>query len=42
MNKILKEIDLDYEWILLIREAKELGMTIEEIRLFLKEAKRFT
>ncbi|MEN2467720.1 MULTISPECIES: anti-repressor SinI family protein [Ornithinibacillus] len=32
-------IGLDYEWILLIKEAKKQGMTVEEIRLFLAEAK---
>ncbi|WP_342665481.1 anti-repressor SinI family protein [Paucisalibacillus globulus] len=32
-------LKLDYEWIKLIKEAKNLGMTVEEIRLFLAEAK---
>ncbi|WP_236687140.1 anti-repressor SinI family protein [Ornithinibacillus californiensis] len=37
-----KVTGLDYEWILLVKEAKNQGMTVEEIRLFLIEAKRYT
>ncbi|MFS0674187.1 anti-repressor SinI family protein [Ornithinibacillus sp. 179-J 7C1 HS] len=37
-----KEISLDYEWILLIKEAKKQGITLEEVRLFLAEAKKHT
>nr|WP_084288134.1 anti-repressor SinI family protein [Paucisalibacillus globulus] len=39
MNKVKNGLKLDYEWIKLIKEAKNLGMTVEEIRLFLAEAK---
>ncbi|MGE8206874.1 anti-repressor SinI family protein [Heyndrickxia sp. NPDC080065] len=33
--KECKDIDLDREWIELLLEAKKLGLTIEDIRLFL-------
>jgi hypothetical protein len=42
LNKISSQIELDYEWVALIIEAKKLGMSIEEIRLFLSEAKQHT
>lgn len=31
---------IDYEWVNLIKEAKELGMTLDEIRLFLSNAEQ--
>lgn len=35
-----KQLDqLDIEWVALIKEAKALGISIEEIRLFLTESK---
>lgn len=37
MNVVIKEKHLDVEWIRLIKEAKHLGLTTEEIRHFLKE-----
>jgi DNA-binding transcriptional MerR regulator len=39
LNEVGKGLKLDYEWIILIKEAKNIGMTIEEIRLFLTTAK---
>lgn len=33
------DLELDQEWVKLITEALELGITIEEIRQFLKEPK---
>lgn len=36
----MKNIKLDSEWIELIKAAKELGLTIEEIKEFLKGAKK--
>lgn len=36
MNVVMNEEHLDIEWIALIKEAKDLGLTREEIRLFLK------
>lgn len=29
-------LDLDYEWVLLLKEAKQLNMRKEEIRIFFK------
>ncbi|RDW17004.1 hypothetical protein CWR48_15480 [Oceanobacillus arenosus] len=37
MVNTIEDIVLDYEWISLIQEAKVLGITIEEIRLFLDD-----
>lgn len=34
----IREQTLDQEWVSLIQTARELGMTIEEIRKFLAEA----
>ncbi|WP_083443544.1 anti-repressor SinI family protein [Ornithinibacillus contaminans] len=42
MDKVVKDVNLDYEWVLLIKEAKDLGMSVEEVRLFLIEAKQTT
>ncbi|GGA67075.1 anti-repressor SinI family protein [Ornithinibacillus halotolerans] len=39
MSKVIDVVKLDLEWIQLIREAKELGMSIEDVRTFLTEAK---
>lgn len=35
MKKTTDIITLDYEWVLLIKKAKELGITVEEIRHYL-------
>ncbi|ASN04708.1 anti-repressor SinI family protein [Virgibacillus necropolis] len=37
MIKIVKQVGLDNEWVELLQEAKSLGITIEEVRLFLNE-----
>ncbi|HAM81668.1 anti-repressor SinI family protein [Ornithinibacillus bavariensis] len=42
LNKTVSKTELDYEWVALIIEAKKLGMSIEEIRLFLLEARQHT
>lgn len=34
-----EEVCYDQEWVHLIKEAKEIGLTKEETRLFLKEKK---
>ncbi|AXI10031.1 DNA-binding anti-repressor SinI [Oceanobacillus sp. 143] len=39
MVNTIEDIVLDYEWITLIKEAKVLGITIEEIRLFLNDVR---
>jgi DNA-binding transcriptional MerR regulator len=38
MEKTADRVVVDEEWLLLIAKAKNLGITIEEIRMFLKEA----
>lgn len=37
MENTMQETALDFEWVELMKEAKALGLTIEEIRLFLTE-----
>ncbi|NAP01169.1 DNA-binding anti-repressor SinI [Halomonas sp. MG34] len=37
MEKIVEKLSLDGEWIELIKRAKNLGITTEEIRQFLKQ-----
>ena len=32
-----KEYELDYDWLQMILEAKEIGMTMEEIRVALND-----
>lgn len=39
MNTFI-DMNFDQEWIALIIEAKELGMTADEIRLFLQSGER--
>lgn len=34
------KVDLDEEWKELILEARELGLTVDQIRTFLKKAKQ--
>ncbi|MEC5422877.1 anti-repressor SinI family protein [Virgibacillus sp. C22-A2] len=38
MENTVEQTALDYEWINLLKEAKHLGLTVEEIRLYLLEA----
>ncbi|MFS0750786.1 anti-repressor SinI family protein [Oceanobacillus sp. 1P07AA] len=35
MDKTLHSVKVDQEWVRLIKQAKELGLTIEEIRQFI-------
>ncbi|PXY55186.1 anti-repressor SinI family protein [Virgibacillus profundi] len=37
MEKTAENITLDREWIKLMMEAKTLGLTVDEVRLFLAE-----
>ncbi|WP_404454347.1 anti-repressor SinI family protein [Virgibacillus necropolis] len=37
MVKTVNQTDLDYEWVELLQEAKSIGITVEEVRLFLNE-----
>ncbi|WP_143469650.1 DNA-binding anti-repressor SinI [Lentibacillus sediminis] len=36
MEKTIKDAAIDYEWAVLIAEAKIIGMTTEEVRQFLQ------
>ncbi|MFD2629184.1 anti-repressor SinI family protein [Oceanobacillus kapialis] len=38
MEKIVEQVSLDREWVELIKRAKHLGMTPEEIRQFLQQS----
>ncbi|WP_156960099.1 anti-repressor SinI family protein [Oceanobacillus manasiensis] len=38
MEKIVEQVSLDGEWVELIKRAKNLGMTTEEIRQFLQQS----
>ncbi|NMH75280.1 DNA-binding anti-repressor SinI [Bacillus sp. RO2] len=40
MAVVVEYIDLDLEWVELILEAKDLGISDEEIRRFFEEAKQ--
>jgi DNA-binding transcriptional MerR regulator len=40
MQGTVKQAALDCEWVNLIKSAKTLGITMEEIREFLKEAEK--
>ncbi|GAB3804982.1 anti-repressor SinI family protein [Virgibacillus kimchii] len=40
MQSTVKKIALDDEWVRLIKSAKTLGITTEEIREFLEEAEK--
>lgn len=39
MNVEIKDERLDLDWIELMREAKALGLTIEDIKLFLEKSR---
>lgn len=38
MIKVVKQTGLDSEWVELLQEAKSIGISAEEVRLFLNEA----
>ncbi|MBM7551447.1 DNA-binding anti-repressor SinI [Thalassobacillus pellis] len=37
MTRVTEDERLDDEWIVLIKEAKQLGLSIEEIEVFIKK-----
>lgn len=37
MNKRVQVVKLDLEWIELIKQARELGLTVEEVRVFINK-----
>lgn len=40
MNKNLQQINYDRGWVLLIKEAKKMGLTPIEVRIFIKKVKK--
>jgi DNA-binding transcriptional MerR regulator len=40
MQSTVKQVTLDYEWVSLIKKAKTMGITLEEVREFLEEAEK--
>lgn len=40
MEKVSNEVTLDQDWVVLVMEAKRLGMTVDEIRLFLQNFRK--
>lgn len=37
MIKVVNQTGLDNEWVALLQEAKSIGLTVEEVRLFFIE-----
>ncbi|WP_284139250.1 MULTISPECIES: anti-repressor SinI family protein [unclassified Virgibacillus] len=42
MESIMGKVVLDEEWIMLIKEAKAVGLSVEDVRLFIEENKSCT
>lgn len=40
MINVKKNREIDYEWLELMKEAKTIGLTLEEVRLFLAGIKQ--
>ncbi|MFE4121353.1 DNA-binding anti-repressor SinI [Priestia sp. YIM B13486] len=39
-DKLKEKVDLEKEWILLMKQAYEMGLSIEEIKKFVQESKQ--
>ncbi|MBM6597585.1 hypothetical protein COK01_22315 [Priestia megaterium] len=39
-DKLKEKVDLEKEWILLMKEAYEIGLSIDEIKKFVQENKQ--
>ncbi|MFA1508059.1 MULTISPECIES: DNA-binding anti-repressor SinI [Priestia] len=39
-DKLKEKVDLEKEWILLMKQAYEMGLSIEEVKNFVQESKR--
>ncbi|MEH7609422.1 DNA-binding anti-repressor SinI [Priestia megaterium] len=39
-DKLKEKVDLEKEWILLMKEAYEMGLSIDEVKKFVQESKR--
>lgn len=40
MKEMFKTVNIDYEWAVLILEAKNMGMTKDEVRILLETIKK--
>lgn len=38
-DKLQEKVDLEKEWILLMKEAYEIGLSIDEVKNFVQESK---
>jgi len=38
-DKVKEKVDLEKEWILLMKEAYEMGLSIDEVKDFVRESK---
>lgn len=38
-DKLKEKVDLEKEWILLMKQAYEMGLSIEEVKKFVQESK---
>ncbi|MCM3018688.1 DNA-binding anti-repressor SinI [Priestia megaterium] len=38
-DKLKEKVDLEKEWILLMKEAYKIGLSIDEVKKFVKESK---
>ncbi|AEN91009.1 anti-repressor SinI family protein [Priestia megaterium] len=39
-DKLQEKVDLEKEWILLMKEAYEIGLSIDEVKNFVQESKQ--
>ncbi|MEK4621794.1 hypothetical protein DMN50_21135 [Priestia megaterium] len=39
-DKLQEKVDLEKEWILLMKEAYQMGLTIDEVKKFVQESKQ--
>ncbi|WP_394542398.1 DNA-binding anti-repressor SinI [Priestia aryabhattai] len=39
-DKLKEKVDLEKEWILLMREAYEMGLSVDEVKEFVQENKQ--
>ncbi|MEK4818525.1 DNA-binding anti-repressor SinI [Priestia sp. FSL R5-0680] len=39
-DKLKEKVDLEKEWILLMKQAYEMGLSIEEVKNFVQESKQ--
>ncbi|WP_394556912.1 DNA-binding anti-repressor SinI [Priestia aryabhattai] len=39
-DKLKEKVDLETEWILLMKEAHEMGLSVDEVKKFVQESKQ--